>query len=226
MLTLTLFPGGITTNCRGRKLSRCCVASRTTAPSWCDDATPTHMTQTHHSSPSPSGGSLFLLLLMVSSSLYVSHMFVTRVFSKRNLRKLFMWFSLSPGLRAYLIVFVTRSENLIVFVTRAEGKIKHCRIKHEGRLFIIGNATFESLLELVQYYEKQPLYRRMKLRYPVNDQLVRQIGTVSNVVSCTRNCCTSLMMYLEANSSQGINGTGFLVLLYETGNWWDCCTDN
>ena len=68
----------------------------------------------------------------------------------------------------------------IVFIARAEGKIKHCRIKQEGRLFIIGNASFESLLELVQYYEKQPLYRRMRLRYPVNDQLVEKIGTVSN----------------------------------------------
>ncbi|XP_013381403.1 1-phosphatidylinositol 4,5-bisphosphate phosphodiesterase gamma-1 [Lingula anatina] len=59
---------------------------------------------------------------------------------------------------------------------RAEGKIKHCRIKLEGRLFTIGNAQFESLLELVQYYEKNPLYRKMRLKYAVNAELVSQIG--------------------------------------------------
>ena len=61
---------------------------------------------------------------------------------------------------------------------RAEGKIKHCRIKQEGRLFMIGTAQFESLVELVNYYEKHPLYRKMKLRYPVNQTLVQSIGTV------------------------------------------------
>ena len=62
---------------------------------------------------------------------------------------------------------------------RAEGKIKHCRIKQEGRLFTIGNATFESLVELVTYYEKNPLYRRMRLRYPVTNELIDRIGCVS-----------------------------------------------
>lgn len=61
---------------------------------------------------------------------------------------------------------------------RADGKIKHCRIKQEGRLFMIGKAPFESLIELVQYYERYPLYRKMKLRYPVNNELVMRIGTV------------------------------------------------
>ena len=64
------------------------------------------------------------------------------------------------------------------YICRAEGKIKHCRIKQEGRLFTIGTAQFESLVELVQYYEKHPLYRRMKLKYAVNDDLVRKHGIV------------------------------------------------
>ncbi|XP_064611128.1 1-phosphatidylinositol 4,5-bisphosphate phosphodiesterase gamma-1-like isoform X2 [Liolophura sinensis] len=59
---------------------------------------------------------------------------------------------------------------------RAEGKIKHCRIKQEGRLFMIGTAHFESLVELVQYYERHPLYYKMKLKYPVNEALVRRVG--------------------------------------------------
>jgi len=63
-------------------------------------------------------------------------------------------------------------------VLRAECKVKHCRIKQEGRLFTIGTASFESLVELVNYYEKHPLYRRMKLRYPVSSQLLEKLGTV------------------------------------------------
>uniref|UniRef100_A0A8D2IPR2 1-phosphatidylinositol 4,5-bisphosphate phosphodiesterase gamma n=1 Tax=Varanus komodoensis TaxID=61221 RepID=A0A8D2IPR2_VARKO len=56
---------------------------------------------------------------------------------------------------------------------RAEGKVKHCRIKQEGRLFVLGtSAYFESLVELVNYYEKHPLYRKMKLRYPVTEELL------------------------------------------------------
>ncbi|GAB6030572.1 hypothetical protein CHUAL_007434 [Chamberlinius hualienensis] len=60
---------------------------------------------------------------------------------------------------------------------RAEKKIKHCRIKQEGRLFVIGTAQFETLVELVSYYERVPLYRKMKLRYSVNEDSVKLLGT-------------------------------------------------
>ncbi|ELU04856.1 hypothetical protein CAPTEDRAFT_22409, partial [Capitella teleta] len=63
---------------------------------------------------------------------------------------------------------------------RVEGRIRRCRIRQEGRLFTIGNASFESLVDLVQYYEHNPLYRRMKLRYPVNDRLIRMRGQEPN----------------------------------------------
>jgi len=65
-----------------------------------------------------------------------------------------------------------------MIVLRAEGKVKHCRIKQEGRLYTIGTASFESIVELVTYYEKHSLYRRMKLRYPVSTQLLEKLGTV------------------------------------------------
>uniref|UniRef100_A0A8C8VG69 Phosphoinositide phospholipase C n=1 Tax=Pelusios castaneus TaxID=367368 RepID=A0A8C8VG69_9SAUR len=61
---------------------------------------------------------------------------------------------------------------------RAEGKIKHCRIQQEGRLFMLGSsAEFESLVDLVSYYEKHPLYRKMKLRYPINEETLEKMGT-------------------------------------------------
>ncbi len=68
-----------------------------------------------------------------------------------------------------------------MFSYRAEGKIKHCRIKQEGRLYIIGTAQFESLIDLVSYYEKNPLYRKVRLRYPVTEEIVRQRGVVSQL---------------------------------------------
>ncbi|XP_019629361.1 PREDICTED: 1-phosphatidylinositol 4,5-bisphosphate phosphodiesterase gamma-1-like isoform X4 [Branchiostoma belcheri] len=59
---------------------------------------------------------------------------------------------------------------------RAEGKIKHCRIKQDGRLYVIGTAQFESLIKLVNYYKENALYRRMKLRYAVNEEVVKNVG--------------------------------------------------
>lgn len=52
--------------------------------------------------------------------------------------------------------------------------IKHCRIKQEGRLFTIGTAQFESLDDLVTYYETSPLYGQVHLRIPVTDNTVFQ----------------------------------------------------
>lgn len=39
------------------------------------------------------------------------------------------------------------------------------------------SAEFESLVDLVNYYEKQPLYRKMRLRYPINEDTLDRMGT-------------------------------------------------
>ena len=56
--------------------------------------------------------------------------------------------------------------------------MRHCRIQVENGQFMIGSATFESLTELVQYYETNPLYRRMKLKYAINEEVLKSIGEV------------------------------------------------
>lgn len=61
--------------------------------------------------------------------------------------------------------------------SRAEGKIKHCRVQQEGQTVLLGNSEFESLVDLISYYEKHPLYRKMKLRYPINEETLEKIGT-------------------------------------------------
>ncbi|XP_071822234.1 1-phosphatidylinositol 4,5-bisphosphate phosphodiesterase gamma-1-like isoform X3 [Apostichopus japonicus] len=77
---------------------------------------------------------------------------------------------------AFLLRKREKEANTYAISFRAEGKIKHCRIEQEGRLFVIGNATFESLTKLVDYYQKFPLYRKMKLSLPVNDVALAQYG--------------------------------------------------
>lgn len=73
----------------------------------------------------------------------------------------------------------------IIFFTlyfRAEGKIRHCRFQEEAGQFTIGSATFETMTELISYYEENPLYRRMKLKYAINDEILKQIGEVGSCI--------------------------------------------
>lgn len=64
---------------------------------------------------------------------------------------------------------------------RGDGKVKHCRIQKEGNLYLLGTTSeFESLVEIVSYFRKKPLYRKIKLRYPVTPELVDRFSTVSS----------------------------------------------
>ncbi len=67
--------------------------------------------------------------------------------------------------------------SLSSFSLRAEGKIKHCRVQQEGQMVVLGTSEFDSLVDLISYYEKHPLYRKMKLRYPINEETLEKIGT-------------------------------------------------
>jgi len=80
---------------------------------------------------------------------------------------------------AFLIRQGERVQQSFAVSFRAEGKVKHCLIKREGKLYTIGTANFESLLELVAYYEKNPLYKKVKLKTPVTDELLARRGTLN-----------------------------------------------
>ncbi|KAJ2954035.1 hypothetical protein O0L34_g2246 [Tuta absoluta] len=58
---------------------------------------------------------------------------------------------------------------------RTQREIKHCRIKQDGRLYTIGSVKFESLVELVTYYGRNPLYKKVKLVHPISEDIVSQI---------------------------------------------------
>lgn len=78
------------------------------------------------------------------------------------------------------------------FAHRAEGKIKHCRVQQEGQTVVLGTSEFDSLVDLISYYEKHPLYRKMKLRYPINEDTLEKIGTAVSTTSRSMALVTTL----------------------------------
>lgn len=51
--------------------------------------------------------------------------------------------------------------------------MKHCRINVDGRLYVVGELLFESLVSLVNYYTRNPLYRNVKLTYPISKDVLK-----------------------------------------------------
>lgn len=72
-----------------------------------------------------------------------------------------------PTNGAFLVRPSEKENNTYAISFRAENKIKHCRIKLEGRLYTVGSIQFESLVELVSYYERHPLYKKIRLCHPI-----------------------------------------------------------
>eukprot|EP00047_Mylnosiga_fluctuans_P014182 m.36079 g.36079 ORF g.36079 m.36079 type:complete len:972 (-) comp5374_c0_seq1:1778-4693(-) len=91
----------------------------------------------------------------------------------------------------------TDPTNSFAISFKAESKVKHCRIRKEGRMYCIGDAEFESLVRLVEYYEKHPLYRKMKLRYPVDEDLLKQSENEEEVEEDIYHC---EQLYQEPNA--------------------------
>ncbi|KAM9302230.1 1-phosphatidylinositol 4,5-bisphosphate phosphodiesterase gamma-2 [Gastrophryne carolinensis] len=101
--------------------------------------------------------------------------------------------------------------NSYAITFRAEGKIKHCRINKDGRLFVLGtSAYFENLVELVNYYEKHTLYRKMKLRYPVTKALLARFNSVKDVDSIY-----SAKVYVDPNEIYPAMPQGTVVAQYD-----------
>lgn len=78
---------------------------------------------------------------------------------------------------------------------RSEGKIKHCRVKREARMYCMGDTEFDSLVKLVEYYEKVALYRKMKLKYAVDQELLDRHGEEPE-----EDIYNSSMLYQTPNS--------------------------
>ncbi len=83
----------------------------------------------------------------------------------------------TPALMFDCVLVSAALLTLVSLFLRAEGKIKHCRVQQEGQIVVLGTSEFDSLVDLISYYEKHPLYRKMKLRYPINEETLEKIGT-------------------------------------------------
>ncbi|KAL3276021.1 hypothetical protein HHI36_020751 [Cryptolaemus montrouzieri] len=77
---------------------------------------------------------------------------------------------------AFMVRPSENDPNCFTISFRAEKKIKHCRIKLEGRLYTIGNVEFESLVELVDYYRNHPLFKKVKLTDPISEEDVQPVS--------------------------------------------------
>ncbi|KAM3609416.1 uncharacterized protein V6R79_014412 [Siganus canaliculatus] len=85
---------------------------------------------------------------------------------------------------AFLIRQREGTQDSFAITFRGDGKVKHCRIQKEGNMYLLGTTTeFESLVELVNYFKKKPLYRKIKLRYPVTPKLVDRFSTGKDCAS-------------------------------------------
>ncbi len=62
---------------------------------------------------------------------------------------------------------------------RIEKQIKHCRIKEEGRLLVVNpTQKFESVDKLVEFYYTHSFYKGLKLKHPINEELMKFSQTV------------------------------------------------
>uniref|UniRef100_A0A672PCB3 Phosphoinositide phospholipase C n=1 Tax=Sinocyclocheilus grahami TaxID=75366 RepID=A0A672PCB3_SINGR len=111
---------------------------------------------------------------------------------------------------------------------RGEGIVKHCRIHKEGSMYVLGTSSeFESLLELVDYFRKKPLYRKIKLRYPVTPELVERFSSVSNkacvgCLSAPHSTVKALYDYRAMRSDELTFYKGTLIhnVTKEANGWW------
>uniref|UniRef100_A0AAR2LC12 Phosphoinositide phospholipase C n=1 Tax=Pygocentrus nattereri TaxID=42514 RepID=A0AAR2LC12_PYGNA len=111
---------------------------------------------------------------------------------------------------------------------RAEGKIKHCRVLQEGQTVVLGTSEFDSLVDLISYYEKHPLYRKMKLRYPINEETLEKIGTaVSFYVEAnqmpTFKCTVRAMYEYKAQRDDELSFSKNTIIQNvdkQEGGWW------
>lgn len=140
---------------------------------------------------------------------------------------------------AFLVRQGERVSGSFAISFRADNIVKHCLVKKEGRLFMIGAAQYESLVELVSYYEKNPLYNKVKLKVPVTEEMIQRRGNSSSNgdVYCSSGymdpntfsskvCAKALYDYNARRDDELSFKRGALItnVQQQDGGWWrgDC----
>lgn len=84
-------------------------------------------------------------------------------------------------------------------------KVKHCRINVDGRLYVVGEMSFESLVSLINYYTRNPLYRNVKLTFPISHDtlksMTRRYGNGGGSFLHETNDTNSVEDHADDNSS-------------------------
>ncbi|KRX87277.1 1-phosphatidylinositol 4,5-bisphosphate phosphodiesterase gamma-1 [Trichinella pseudospiralis] len=78
---------------------------------------------------------------------------------------------------AFLIRTSSSGDRSFILSFRVDGHIKHCRLKQEGRLFVVCDHQFENFNWLVDYYGKNELYHGISLKYPVNAETIEKYAS-------------------------------------------------
>ncbi|CAB1323304.1 unnamed protein product [Coregonus sp. 'balchen'] len=91
---------------------------------------------------------------------------------------------------------------------RGDGR-SNCRIQKDGSMCVLGTTTeFQSLMELVNYFRKKPLYRKIKLRYPVTPELVSRFSTIKQQEEVEKmNYCYKEIRSFVENKTRAKNRT-------------------
>lgn len=83
------------------------------------------------------------------------------------------WLTVVPLAGAFLVRPSQHEAGAFVVSLRDDvGRVRHCRIAGDGRLFTVDSERFESLPELVAHYQINPLYRHVRLRHALTEQMV------------------------------------------------------
>lgn len=102
---------------------------------------------------------------------------------------------------------------------RSDGKVRHCRVRKEGRMYSIGESAFESIVALVEYYETVPLYKHTRLTDPVDANLaspqLRGGGDVGRV-------CRTLYEYTAQHPDELTFPANIIIsnVQKKEENWW------
>ncbi|XP_055327367.1 1-phosphatidylinositol 4,5-bisphosphate phosphodiesterase gamma-1-like [Paramacrobiotus metropolitanus] len=66
---------------------------------------------------------------------------------------------------------------------RADKQNKHCRVARDGRLYLLGSMQFESLVDMVEHFEKTPLVKDVRLKIPITPELLKRVDLQAEIVN-------------------------------------------
>lgn len=133
---------------------------------------------------------------------------------------------------AFLIRYSQGSSAAFTLSFRVDGGIKHCRLKQEGRLFVVGTLQFENLLMLVEHYMRRQLYHGICLKYPVNQQTIENysmnvshapIGAYMDIQTITQSVKVRTKFEYLAKDPEEISFAANSVIVNvnkDDADWW------